>query len=299
MTGLEAFTAPGRFLRGNIHTHSDRSDGALPPETVCRRYENAGYDFLCLSDHFLERFGFPVTDTTSFRTNRLTTLPGAELHAPQNSHGDIWHLVAVGLPMDFAATGADEDAVGLARRAVEAGAFLAIAHPQWSSLTVEDGRSMAGIAHAVEIYNTGCEVECGRGDGNALLDQLLNEGYRLSGYAADDAHFKIPDHFGGWMMLKAEANEPDLILDAMKAGRYYASQGPEIHDIALDDGQAIIRSTPACVYSLVGRGCRAECVAGEQMTRGELPLEAFRGDWLRIVVADAAGNRAWSNPIWL
>ncbi len=27
-----AFARPGRFFRGNLHTHSDVSDGALPPD---------------------------------------------------------------------------------------------------------------------------------------------------------------------------------------------------------------------------------------------------------------------------
>jgi histidinol phosphatase-like PHP family hydrolase len=58
-----AFAAPGRFLKGNIHTHSNRSDGAIDPADVCRRYREAGYDFLALTDHFLARYGFPIVDT--------------------------------------------------------------------------------------------------------------------------------------------------------------------------------------------------------------------------------------------
>ncbi|UIJ72509.1 CehA/McbA family metallohydrolase [Aurantimonas sp. HBX-1] len=298
MTGLTAFTGTGRFFRGNIHTHSDRSDGALPPQAVCRHYEEAGYDFLCLSDHFLERFGFPVTDTTGFRSNRLTTIFGAEIHAPENSHGEIWHLLACGLPLDFAPLGEGEDAVALARRAVAAGAFLGIAHPQWSSLSIEDGRQMAGIAHAVEIWNTGCDVECARGDGTTLLDALLSEGHRLTGYAADDAHFKLADYNGGWMMVRAEANEPEALLAAMKAGAYYSTQGPTILDVAVEADQLEVAMSPAVTVSLVGRGSRAECVTGRQLTRASLPLTRFVGDWCRLVVTDAAGKRAWSNPIW-
>ncbi|HEX2017427.1 MAG TPA: CehA/McbA family metallohydrolase [Aurantimonas sp.] len=299
MTGLSAFSAPGRFYRGNIHTHSDRSDGVLSPQAVCLHYEEAGYDFLCLSDHFLERFGFPVTDTTAFRSNRLTTIHGAEIHAPKNSHGEIWHLLACGLPLDFAPLDAGEDAVALANRAVAAGAFLGIAHPQWSSLTIEDGRQMAGIAHAVEIWNTGCDVECAHGDGTTLLDALLNEGHRLTGYAADDAHFRLTDYNGGWMMVKAEANEPDALLAAMKAGAYYSTQGPRIVDLAGEADHLHVATSPVVTMSLVGRGSRAERVTGRQMTRGTLPLVRFAGDWCRVVVTDAAGHRAWSNPIWL
>lgn len=34
MPDLAPFSAPGRFWRGNLHTHSTLSDGALSPEVV-------------------------------------------------------------------------------------------------------------------------------------------------------------------------------------------------------------------------------------------------------------------------
>ena len=74
----------------------------------------------------------------------------------------------------------------------------AIAHPSWSQLTIEDGRSL-GAAHAVEIYNHACAVVTDRGDGFYLLDQLCNEDRRLTAVAGDDAHFHNGDldAFGG------------------------------------------------------------------------------------------------------
>jgi hypothetical protein len=293
------FTSPGRFLRGNIHTHSTRSDGVLEPEEVCRRYREAGYDFLCLSDHFLKDYGFPIVDTSGLRTPGFTTIFGAEIHAPANSHGELWHLLACGLPLDFAPTGDGEDAESLARRTVEAGAFLGIAHPQWSSLTIEDGRRMAGIAHAVEVYNTGCHLECDRPDGTALLDALLNEGHRLLAYAADDAHFKNDDFAGGWMMVKSEANEPEAILAAMKRGDFYSTRGPLIEDVAVDGTELHVACSAARGIAVVGRGSRAEYRGGDALTRATLPLERFAGDWCRVVVIDGSGRQAWTNPIRL
>ena len=32
------FRQPGRFFKGNLHTHSTRSDGALEPEAVVAAY---------------------------------------------------------------------------------------------------------------------------------------------------------------------------------------------------------------------------------------------------------------------
>ncbi|MBP0618113.1 CehA/McbA family metallohydrolase [Jiella mangrovi] len=301
MDGREAFSADGRFHRGNIHTHSNRSDGARAPGEVCGLYREMGYDFLCLSDHFLERFDFPITDTTALRGSGFTTLIGAEIHAPQNSQGEIWHVLACGLPVDFEPPQDGERMESLAARARQAGAFVGIAHPQWSSLTIEDGRALAGIAHAVEIWNTGCALETARGDGTALFDQLLNEGHRhLTGYATDDAHLKIPDAGGGWMMVKAEANDPDALLAAMKAGIYYSSQGPELMAIEAVAERLVVQSSAVRMISIVGRGSRAETAYAPEgaLTTAELPLERFSGDWCRVVVCDAEGRIAWSNPIF-
>jgi hypothetical protein len=297
--GTAAFAAPGTFRRGNIHTHSSRSDGRLPPEEVCRRYRAAGYDFLCLSDHFLSQYGFPVVDTRSFRTNTFTTILGAEVHAPANSLGEVWHILAAGLPADFAPTGEGESGVALAARARATGAFVGIAHPQWSGLTLDDGKAMAANVDAVEIYNHGCALESTRGDGTYLLDQLLTDGHRLTGYAADDAHFRFDDGFGGWMMVKAEENQPEALVAAMKAGHSYSTRGPLIREFSVEGGEARVQCSPAANIALVGRGSRVAHVIGVDLTSAALRMEKFAGDWLRLVVTDAAGRSAWSNPVWL
>ncbi|MFZ1347702.1 MAG: PHP domain-containing protein, partial [Tabrizicola sp.] len=97
-----AFTAPGRFWRGNLHTHCTNSDGVLSPEEVCRRYRAEGYDFLAITDHFIGIYGYPMTDTRAFRSEGFTTLIGAELHSGAQSNGELWHILAVGLSDDFA-----------------------------------------------------------------------------------------------------------------------------------------------------------------------------------------------------
>jgi len=295
---LDVFQRPGRFFRGNLHTHSNRSDGALEPEAVAAHYRDSGYDFLALTDHFLERYNFPIVDTRPFRTNRFTTILGAEVHAPANSHGEIWHILCVGLPDDFAPTGETETGAELAQRAVEAGAFVAIAHPHWSGLSIEDGRALP-MAHAVEIYNNTCQLESGRGHGGLLLDQLLNEGRDILAIATDDAHFRVGDACGAWVMVKAEENEPAALLKALKAGDFYATQGPEIHSAEIVGGALQVECSPAVTIAAVGRGSRGVNVHGRALTRGELALDRFAGDWFRFVVSDAAGRWAWSNPVRL
>lgn len=308
-----AFADAGRFYRGNLHTHSTTSDGALPWQEVCRRYRAEGYDFLCMSEHFLGRFGYPVNDTRAARESRFTTLLGAELHTGALANGEIWHILAVGLPRDFAPPDApdfqtgdgQETGAAIARRAREAGAFVAIAHPEWYGLTLADAATIEA-AHAVEIYNHGCHVECDRGFGTAVLDGLLDAGWRLSACATDDAHFRphgpgiTPDHFGGWVMVKAEANDPDALLAALKAGAYYSSTGVELRDVRIEGDEIVVHCSPAARVMAIGAKAASEAVFGSSMTGARLPLAPFRkGGWVRVTAMDAGGARAWSNPVWL
>lgn len=292
------FAQPGRFFKGNLHTHSTTSDGQLPAEEVCRRYRERGYDFICLSDHFLPAYGFPVSDTRPFRTEGFTTLIGAEVHVPATGLGEKWHLLANGLPLDFAPPGEGETAPELAARCAAAGAFVSIVHPAWYSLGVDDARTI-DAAHAVEVYNHTSAVHSDRGDGTVLLDQLLALDHRLLALACDDAHFEADDAFGAWVMVKAEAREPEALLAALKAGHYYSSTGAEIHGLHLDGDELVVECSPAHGVYLQGKGSRNTQVLGEGLTRVRLPAHKLgKAGYMRVTVVDAQGRRAWSNPFW-
>ena len=293
-----AFAAPGRFFKGNIHTHSTLSDGMRGPEEVCALYRDAGYDFLALTDHFQAKFGFPIADTRPFRAANFTTILGAEVHAPATSLGEIWHILAVGLPLDFAPTPPGETGAELAARCLAAGAFVAIPHPGWYALSPADANTLPG-AHAVEIYNHTSTLRIDRGDGTYMVDALLAEGRRISVIAVDDAHFACTDWFGGWLMVKAPDNEPDALLQALKAGHFYATQGPRIENILWGEDSVEVHCSPAASVMVLGRGSRAVPSVAPLQSRVTLPLGRVReGGFARIVVVDAMGRRAWSNPIF-
>lgn len=300
------FEQPGQFWRGNLHTHSDRSDGCLTPREVCRRYKAEGYDFIALTDHFIGQYGYPITDTTGFRDEGFTTILGAELHSSAMENGELWHILAVGLPADFTPpdvpgfrpTRDQETGPELALRARAAGAFIAIAHPEWSGLTTQDARSLEA-AHAVEVYNHGCATGCDRPHGFYTLDQLLSEGKRLTLCATDDAHFNEPDHFGGWVMVKASENAPEALLAALKAGDFYATTGPEFRGVTWNETDVVVETNAVSSVIVQGKGAAATAVHGASMTRTVVPLSRFEQcDWLRVTVIDAAGKRAWLNPYW-
>src|SRR5437870_5196771 len=91
--------------------------------------------------------------------------------------------------------------------------------------------------------------------------------------------------------------------------------GPELHELALDDGWATVRCSPAAsVTILAGRRRGARANAGRlgyphraeilerdadgliTAVRLERPRDTPYG---RLEVADTRGRRAWTNPLWI
>jgi hypothetical protein len=293
------FDKPGRFWRGNLHTHSDLSDGKLALAETVALYRDAGYDFLAVTEHFQARYAWPIPDTRPFHAAGFTTLIGAELHAPALENGEQWHILAVGLPLDFAPNQPDEDGPALAARARAAGAFVAVAHPYWYNLTLADALSLEA-AHAVEVWNHGSGVEVDRADGWYMADLLAERGRRLSACATDDAHCKIRDYHGAWVQVRAERLAPGAILAALKAGHYYSSTGAELLDVRVEAGTIRVACSPARAIAVTGRGARGAYLADLDGARAaELPLARFARSWCRVTVVGVDGGRAWTNPIWL
>jgi hypothetical protein len=296
------FTRSGRFWRGNLHTHSTLSDGRRSPQEVCRFYETAGYDFLALTEHFLEYYGWPLVDTRPFRSQSFTTIFGAELHPAQDRMelGAPWHILAVGLPLDFAPSPLEETGPELALRALETGAFVVAAHPQWHTMTDRDVAALGPI-HAIEIFNASCADDNDSADSAYMLDMLFARGQRLTACATDDAHF-VPntrDRLAGWVMVKSETNDPESLLSALKAGDYYSSSGPEIHDLVVEPGERLcLRCSPVNRVFLIGGPARYQTVGEQGMTEAEFDLRSWTSPYARVLVRDDAGRKAWTNPIW-
>ena len=269
--------------------------------TYASAYQEAGYDFIALTDHFLRQFDFPVADTRHLRTDDFTTILGAELHAGQTELGNLWHILAVGLPLDFAQPSSDETGPQIAERALTAGAFVAAAHPQWYSLTEADVLSLGPI-HAIEVFNGTSIDHNQRPDSWYIADVLFARGHRYTSCATDDAHFNpARADFGvGWVWVKSDDLSPDSLLSALKAGDYYSSTGPRIHDIeVVGREKVVIRCTPAERIFVTGARATAAAAYGPGIRGAELDIHNLDTPYVRITVRDSQGKSAWSNPIWL
>ncbi|HET8985588.1 MAG TPA: CehA/McbA family metallohydrolase [Trueperaceae bacterium] len=297
------FDRPGHFYRGNVHTHTNSSDGLLPPAEVVARYREAGYDFVALTDHLLARYGWQQTDATHLSDDAFTVVRGAELHGPGltgpglTGPGEgLWHVVAVGLPEGFSPNSDGETGQELARRAVAAGAWVGAAHPAWYGATAADIASLGPI-HAVEVYNAACAELNDRGDSFAVYQDLLAANVRLDLFVSDDTHFNgHDDSFKAWVMVKSATRAADDLVASLKAGNYYSSTGPRILDVARSGSRLTVRCTPVDRVYLTGVGARAKRVAGVALSEVDLEVANVVGTMVRVTIVDRGGARAWTNP---
>jgi hypothetical protein len=300
--------AEGRFFRGNLHCHSNRSDGLLKPEDVIGAYRDAGYDFICLSDHFEAEYGWQITDTRHSRDEGFTTIVGAELSSAAWDERNTYWVTAAGLPVDFEAPPADDHAEAI-ERTVGCGAFVVMLHPGLNNLPLAaaDELPALGAVDAVEIYNHNMAAGAfpDGAHGAYMLDGLLEKGYRVLVNAGDDAHFGHPlDRFGGWVEVHCERLEAETLLDSLKAGRYYSTQRPALRELLVDGDRLYVETSEVYAITLTGSGDRwlsaqeRTSEGGEPINEADFDLTPFRGSYCRVTVVDSAGRRAWSNPIW-
>ena len=170
-------------------------------------------------------------------------------------------------------------------------------HPEWSGVTAREFETLRGN-FAMEIWNSGCAIENGLDTNAAYWDELLAQGQRIYGVATDDGH-AMSHHGHGWVMVRSE-NKVSAILSALRAGAFYASCGPEIYDFRVEDGVATVECSP--VVQIQFRHLRvpypmAVAPAGESVTSHSVRLRAGT-NYIRAVVMDAQGRRAWTNPIF-
>jgi hypothetical protein len=185
-----------------------------------------------------------------------------------------------------------------------AGALVCIAHPYWSGQRSADLIGIEGC-FALEVYNGGCEVDDAKGFSHVHWDDMLAAGRRLWGVAVDDAHWRDGDHDAGlgWVWVKAQELTQQAILESLQRGWFYASSGPQIHDLRLDaeQGEIVVRSSPVITVDFVGDGPfsrRIMAPKGKSLTEARYHPR-MQQSYVRVACQDAEGGWAWSNPILL
>ena len=293
---VSPFDSPGMWLRCALHTHTTNSDGDLAPKAL-----------LAISDHWAR------TDEPS--TDGLLVIPSAELNARAPTREDDAHVLALGIEADPVIPELDfEPLQDVVDWVCANGGVAYLAHTYWSGLRADQWETCEGLV-GIEVWNTGCELEVGRGDASVHWDEALERGRRLFALATDDSHHPGYDSRIAWTWVRARERSREAVLEALLDGSFYGSTGPRIDAVDMTDGDVTVRTSPAqsvTLYTGRSRGARAN--AGlfgysnnvEILERDDDGLitavrltRPFREPYGRVEVADARGNRAWTNPLWI
>jgi hypothetical protein len=282
---LDPYAVPGAYHKAQLHCHTRRSDGRWEPEEVARRYRDAGYAFVCFTDH--DR----LTRCDDLNTATFLALPGVE----ETLVRGVWplgpHLGRL-LVDDVLAAGSAQERI---TRTLAAGGVPVLHHPSWPGnlWTGAWPRRVVTTLRGpflVEIWNPHSDSkEDARRWTAAVL--AAGPGVRIGAVAGDDCH-----HEGqfdrAWVMVKVARVDRAALRAALLHGAIVASTGL-VAEFGARDGAITVTSD--------GDDVQVVDAAGRQ--RAVLPpagLYAPAGDEQCVrFICRAGPRRAWSQAFWI
>lgn len=325
-----------KYFKTNIHSHTDISDGIPTPEEMKKIYKDKGYSVLSITDHNI------IADHSALNDEDFLLLTGAEYNINEGNWAEerlwtktyhlnfiakrpdiLWQPFVPKFPketsrcyLEKVTDGAfpyvyDIDNINaMIAEANRQGFLVMYNHPTWSLQSYPDYAPLEGL-WAQEIIN----YDASRGgsgdrDNSRVYTDLLNLGNRIFPVGADDAH-SANSACGAWIMVGAEKLTYESVIEALEKGDFYASSGPEIHELSIADGKLHVKCSDA-QYITLESGTRyykrKNPTAPDKLLReATFDLSKWLTDcckdsprnWVRVVVHGPYGNFATSRAYWL
>ena len=321
--------------KANLHAHSNLSDGQYSPEELKALYKAQGYSVFAYTDHDIFLQHNDLTDDTFLALN------GYEMEVNQRKAnvtlasgcGKTFHMCLIALDPDKVTPVCWHREKYLFRNAVnhraevqndeslpdyervysgegisemmtlgrENGFFVTYNHPMWSTEDYTDYTAYNGM-HAMEIVNFECVVNGFADHNERVYDDMLYVGKRIYCVATDDCH-GLKGMFGGATVIMADKLEYKAVTDALLKGNFYATEGPSINALYIEDGKLVVESS-AAAHIRLNTGTRyAKQVFntnGTPVTRAVFDLPTDNGlYYFRVTVTDMGGKCAYSNAYFM
>ncbi len=309
----------GQFYKANMHSHSTLSDGAFTPEELKNMYRERGYSVFAYSEHGI------LHDLRHLDEEDFLTLPSYEIDFRKKdmsgnvspagerivtSAREVVHMNLFATDPARAATIDKTDLLelkwldtlnGAIKRAKELGFLVSFNHPHWSQNTPETYLNLPDI-DCLEIANGAAYRSSGLDFVPHVHRDLANHGKRVVILGGDDNHQKR-HLFWAWTMFKAPSLTYTNIIGALKAGHCYASMGPEIKELYVEDGAVHIKTSPASAIHLNVRTRRKAVVLMDEendipVTEAVFPLQA-NDEYFHLIVKDLRGKPAATQIYYL
>jgi hypothetical protein len=283
----------GRWLRGNLHAHTTRSDGSQSPQELIDAYAELGYGFLAISDHDLvASFG----DYGRWDSRGLVLIPANEVTAdgPHLLHVNGSRTVAPDWRRQKAIDDANADNPG-----GDGGSFVVVNHPNWGQNCDHCPMSLllawSGFL-GMEIFNGATNMTLGHGYATDKWDQVLPvalaAGRNVWGLAHDDTH-GAGDVGRGWLMAYVRGAGVAGVIEALRQGRFYASTGVAIDNLEVQGMRVRIEAREAQrIVAVTAYGRRLKVVDGTAL---EMVVPAGE-PYVRFDCWGAGEKFAWTQP---
>ncbi|MBE6766236.1 MAG: PHP domain-containing protein [Ruminococcaceae bacterium] len=288
------------FYKANMHCHTVLSDGKRTPEEIKADYMQKGYQIVAYTDHrvviphndLAEENFLPIT-ASEFDCNEpdvvwpATRTYHLNFYAKDKNKSEFIPFTRVHSVEGINKVIADAKAAG----------FLAqYNHPRWNSHKPKDFLGLLGL-DSFEMYNHGCEIgETFDGEADYEYELFVRTGKHCAVTASDDNHREC-EQFGGFTMFSAPALEYDAIINALEKGDCYASTGPVINELYVEDGVLHIECSPVykvCVFSdSRNYDCKLNTTREDGIVSADLKVD-FPHKYLRVIIEDVHGKRAWT-----
>jgi len=321
----------GIDFKANLHSHTNLSDGNRTPLQVKEQYMEKGYSVVAYTDHdvfvrhndltddkFVALNGFEAEwidwnekIATYRRTTHLNMIAlDKEIRFQPCYHREKYLFFSPESSRelvefdenepDFVREYGPENINLFIKKCKEKNFFVTYNHPHWSLETVEDYGKYKGM-DALEIIN-GAGMESGMNDiCEHSFDEILRKGNNIFAVAGDDNHF-TRERFWAWTNIRAEKLTYENIAQSLKDGNFYATNGPEIKELYVEDGKLCIKTSEAkYIRFQTGHRHFNNCFNDDGSPKTEASFEINYEDdgYVRAIVEDFEGHFAFSNPYFI
>ena len=294
------------WYKGNIHTHTNESDGDADPDFVTRWYRDHGYDFLVLSDHNHR------TILQHEIEDGPLMIPGEEVSSRIFGGTVPIHLNAIGIRHVVEPTDLDEIVATLQANVnaiINAGGIAQLNHPNYEWAFNHEHITQVGGASLLEIHNAHRAMNSygapGKPGVEEMWDLVLSAGTIIFGTATDDSHNYhdyTPDASNpgrGWVVVNAPELTVNAIVDGLATGNFYSSNGITLTHLTITAESIDIQIEPyrSTIYVTNFSGLNGETLAEVE---GHIASYHIKGDegYIRATIRSSGGTRAWTQPVF-
>lgn len=298
----------GNLYKANLHCHSTVSDGDFSPAQIKDFYKSRGYHAVAFTDHqvclphpelneadFVALTGieiaYGIRKSTSIHACGISRNPETVLQHPNTIENDIGKLnegIHFLNSQNFITT---------------------LNHPRWSGISTAEIAAIQGFSN-MEVVNGYELMVDGYGDSSACFEEALRAGRRILPLAADDSHHASApgcpgyEFFQGFTVLKAPCLSYESLITALDSGAFFASTGPMIENLWLENGILHLECSPVrgvYVHGHLYRHRASKVVSSDTITQLDLDIGNAFADahYLFVKIMDTHGRCAWACPAWL